>query len=176
MASPVTPVWFMVVDHNVTCILKGANCVDVPSGGLVHHFLKEIKALGWDILDDSIGDLNVWKLRTPLPSKEVKREYLAKLKRQAEEEEKKKGKPKPKPKGKAKAEEDEEAWGVALLLEPTDKISLLFEEPSLLEASIRVLVQVPATAGGTSCCAASTRFQLIHLWTSSKTLRHLPFR
>src|SRR5260221_3197880 len=166
--------WFMVVDHNFTCILKGANCVDVPSDGLVYHFLKEIKALGWDILDDSSGDLNVWKLRTPLPSEEVKREYLAKLKRQTEEEEKKKGKPKPKPKGKAKPkeeEEEEEEWGVALLLEPTDKISLLFEELSLLEpeTSIRVLVKVPATTGGTSCCAVSTRCQLIQLWTSSKT-------
>ena len=169
MASPVTPVWFMVVDHNFTCILKGANCVDVPSDGLVYHFLKEIKALGWDILDDSSGDLNVWKLRTPLPSEEVKREYLAKLKRQTEEEEREKGKPNPKPKGKAKAKEEE--WGVALLLEPTDKISLLFEELSLLEpeTSIHVLVQVPVTAGGTSCCAVSTRCQLIQLWTSSKT-------
>lgn len=161
----------MVVDHNLTCILKGANCVDVPSGGLVHHFLKKIKALGWDILDDSIADINIWKLRTPLPSEEVKQEYLAKLKHQVEEEEKRKGKPKPKGKEKAKEE-----WGVALALEPTDKISLLFEELSLRETNIRVLVQAPATVGGMSRCAVSTTCQLIQLWTSSEPLRLPPSR
>jgi len=151
----------MVVDHDFTCILTNATCVDVPLDGLVYHFLKEIKALGWDTLDDSSGDLNVWKLCTPLPSEEVKREYLAKLKRQEipreGEEEKRKGKPKSKPKGKAKAKEKEEEWGVALLLKSGDKISLHFEELSVLETSIRILVQVPASAGGTSCCAINTR-------------------
>ena len=162
----------MVIDHDFTCVLRNATYVDVPPDGLVYHFLKEIKALGWDVLDDTSGDLNVWKLCTPLPSVEIKRGYLAKLKRQEipkewEEEEKKKGKPKSKPKGKAKVmEKEREEWGVALLLNPGDKISLHFEELSALESNIRILVQVPASAGGTSCYAVNTRYQ--SLWTSSK--------
>ena len=145
------------------CVLRDRTSVDMPLDGLVCHFLKEIKALGWDVLDDTSGDLKVWKLCTPLPSKEVKREYLAKLERQeipkeGEEEEKRKGKSKSKPngkgKGKAKSKEKEE-WGVALLLKPTDEISLHFEGLSRRETSIRILVQVPASVGGTSCCAVN---------------------
>jgi len=176
MESPVTPVWFMVIDHNFTCVLKGANYVDVPSDGLVYHFLKEIKALDWDTLKDTSGDLNVWKLRTSLPSKDVNQEYLANLKHleiPEEGEEKREGKGKPKARVKvkreAKAKPKEQAEGeVAWLLKPDDKISLHFKELSRLETRIDVLVQIPARPGGTSCCAVGTRYQLIQLRVYSK--------
>jgi hypothetical protein len=41
--------------------LRGANCVEVPSDGLIYHFLKEIKAFGWEMLKM----LAVSKLCTP---------------------------------------------------------------------------------------------------------------
>jgi hypothetical protein len=153
--------------------------MDVPSDGLVYHFLKGIKALGWEILSDASGDLNVWKLRTPLPSKDVNQDCLAKLKDQenlergegeyegGEEKEKKKRKPKPKGKGKekAKSEEEKQEGAFALLLKPDDKISSYFEPEELTvhDARIHVLVQIPAKAGGTSCRAVGTRCQLIQL-------------
>ena len=167
MVSPLTPVWFIVIDHDFTCVLKGASCVNVASDGIVYHFLKEIKALDWDMLKDTSGDLNVWKLRTPVPSTDVNQEYLAKVKHLeileegAEEDKKQEGKPKPKPKEKA---EEKGAW----LLKPDDKISLHFKELSQLEPRIHVLVQVPAKARGMSCCTVSTICQLIQLWMYSK--------
>ena len=173
----VTPVWFMVVDHNITCVLRHANCVDVPFDGFVDHFLKRIKALGWEILSDASGDLNVWKLRTPLPSQDVDQECLAKLKDQenlergegeyegGEEKKKRKLKPKGKGKEKAKSEEEKQEGAFALLLKPDDKISSHFEPEELTvhDARIQVLVQIPAKAGGTSYRAVSTRCWLIQL-------------
>ena len=166
MVSPLTPVWFIVIDHDFTCVLKGANCVDVPSDGIVYHSLKEIKALDWDTLKDTSGDLNVWKLWTPVPSTDGNQEYLAKLKHleileEGEEDKKQDGKAMVKPK---------EAEGeVACLLKPDDKISLHFKELSQLEPRIHILVQVPAKPGGTSCCVLSTTCQLIQLQMYSKT-------
>jgi len=88
--------------------------------------------------------------------------YLAKLTRlkipeegEEAEAETKKGKPKPKPKGKGKAKPKLKEEG-DIALEPDDKMSLHLKELSSLEARIRVLVQVPATAGCASCYAVST--------------------
>ena len=141
--------------------------MDVPSDGIVYHFLKKIKALDWDTLKDTSGDLNVWKLRTPVPSTDVNQEYLAKLKHleileEGEEDKKQEGTAMAKPKEKAEGE-------VAWLLKPDDKISLHFKELSQLEPRIHILVQVPAKPGGTSCCVLSTTCQLIQLRMYSKT-------
>ena len=48
-------------------------------------------------------------------------------------------------------------------LNPDDKISesLHLKEPEPQNCGVRVLVQLPARAEGTSCCAVSTRCQLI---------------
>ena len=172
----IIPIWFMVVDHNFTCVLRRTYCVDVPLSGFVYQFLDKIRALG---LSDANGDFNVWKLRTPLPSQDVNQNCLVKLKYQEylekkgdgyEEEGKKKREPEPKGKGKRKAkpEEEKQEGAFALLLEPDDRISLHFEELAVHEARIQVLVQVPAKAGGTSCCTVSTRRQLIQLRVYSK--------
>ena len=95
-------------------------------------------------------------MRTPRRSREVRQEeYLPKLTRlkipeegEEAEAETKKGKPKGKGKGKAKPKLKEEG---DIALEPDDKMSLHLKELSSLEARIRVLVQVPATAG-VLCC------------------------
>ena len=184
MADPmasVTPIWFMVVDHNFTCTLRHPTCVDVPFNGSVYHFLREIKALGWEILSDAGGDLNVWKLRTPLPSQDVDQDCLAKLRDQEylekrgdgyDEEGKKKRKPEPKGKGKeeVKSEKEKQEGAFAFLLKQDDKISSHFEELTVhdSENKILILVQVPAKAGGTSFRAVSTRCQLIQLRMYSK--------
>jgi len=155
-ASPDTPVWFMLIDQNFTSASRPYH-VDVPSDGAVLHFLEKIIDLGWkEFKNVTSADLVAWKLPTPQPAEEVrKKRYLASVKPEEEilgEE----------------VEMDEEMVGkakqevkAASLLFASDEISLYLTEPA--SRHIRVLVQVAAGAEGTSCCAVSTRCQLIQL-------------
>lgn len=133
----------MVVNHDVTRILRGASSVDVPSDGTVADFIEEIKAKGWDELNDARGDLTIWRLNTPRSSKEIeKKGYLAKLDFLGEEDEDE------------DEEGEEEEKEVVSFLGPDYDISSYLKEP-LSGNRIRVLVQPPAPAKSTSCCAVS---------------------
>ena len=159
--SPETPVWFMLIDPSFTHTLRCPWFVDVPSNGLVFHFLEKINALGWGELEDPHGaGLKVWKLPTPQPAREVmKKKYLASIKPPGEisedvemdVEEVREVEGKGRGKGKAKEKVKQEVKAARLLL-PSDGISLYLKEPSS-SSEIRVLVQVPARAEGMSCCA-----------------------
>jgi len=170
-ASPDIPVWFMIIDKNFTSASRPYH-VDVPSDGAVHHFLEKVIELGWKqfkTLTDA--DLVAWKLPTPQPAEEVmKKRYLASIKpgeeilgEVVEMEEEMEGKGK----GKAKEKAKQEVKAASQLFPGNEISSLDLTEPASLR-DIRVLVQVAAGAEGTSCCAVSTRCQLIRLRMSSK--------
>jgi len=161
-----TRVWFMLVDEKFTRAWSPWY-VDVPSDGVVLHFLEKIKELGWDEFKNvHAAEIMVWKLPTPQPAREVmKKTYLASVKPEEEilEEEEEMG-----GEGMGKAEEKaKQESKAASQLFPSDKISLCITEPAS-PRRICVLVQVAAKAKGTSCCAVSTRYQLIQLRRSSK--------
>ena len=164
-ASPDTPVWFMLIDQNFMSASHPYH-VDVPSDGAVLHFLEKVIDLGWkEFKNLTSADLVVWKLPTPQPAEEVmKKRYLTSVKpeeeilgEEVEMDEEMVGK------GKGKAKQEVKA---ASQLFASDEISLYLTEPA--SRHIRVLVQVAARAEGTSCCAVSTRCQLIQLRMSSK--------
>ena len=170
--------WFLLVDQNFTSASRPKD-VDVPSDGVVEDFQKTVIALGWKQFENvAHTDLIVWKLPTPQPPREARKPtYLASVKpkgeileEEVEMEEEMVGKGK----GKAKAKAKQGVKTVSQLF-PGDKISLYLMEPTS-PYHIRVLVQVAAGAEGTSCCAVSTRCQLIQLRMSSKyelqPLRH----
>ena len=166
---PDTQVWFMLVDQNFTHVSKGTWAVDVPSDGYVYHFIEKVEELHLAELEDVYTTrLIVWKLPTPQPAMEVmKKGCLTSIKPRDESSDEE-----VEMEGKGKAMQ-----GVkALLLLPTDKLWLYLAEPAK-ERDIRVLVQFPARAEGTSSCvvkyqtpADSVADVLNH---KSPTLRHL---
>lgn len=157
MESPVTPIWFMVVDHDFSRTLGDPCSVDVPSDGSVHNLQQKIKALGWDEFEDVVDvKLKVWKLRTPQLAREVKKQgYLTSVKPDGgiSDEEVEMEVRETKEKGEAKAMQKAKA---AWRLLPSDEISSYLNEPAP-QNRIQVLVQLPIPAEGTSCRAVSTR-------------------
>ena len=162
--------WFLLVDLNFTSASRPKD-VNVPSDGVVEDFQKMVIASGWKQFENvAHTDLIVWKLPTPQPPREARKPtYLASVKPKGEileEEVKMEEEMVGKGKGKAKAKAKQEVKTVSQLF-PGDKISSYLME-STASYNISVLVQVAAEAEGTSCCAVSTRYQLIQLRMSSK--------
>ena len=81
---PVTRIWFMVVDHGFRRTLTDAISVRIPSDSFFEDFLAKIKASDHEILREAGNNLQVWKLRDPQQSMEIKEEgYLTNLRRLA---------------------------------------------------------------------------------------------
>lgn len=81
---PVTRIWFMVVDHGFRRTLTDAISVRIPSDSFFEDFLAKIKASDHEILREAGNNLQVWKLRDPRQSMEIKEEgYLTNLRRLA---------------------------------------------------------------------------------------------
>jgi len=132
MAAPVTQVLCILVDHNFQRTFGGVFCVDVPSDGCICDLKDNIKEQCPNKLARvDAANLEVWKLRNPQKSREIKRtEYLANLRRLDDVPEN------------GDQGDDEVAWQVT----GTEEISLhLLELP---EDRISVLVRVPVKVGG----------------------------
>ena len=74
MAASVTELLCILVDNNFQHTIGGAFVVEVPSDGLIVHLKKQIKEERQNLLAlIDAADLEVWRLRKPQRSVEIKR-------------------------------------------------------------------------------------------------------